>query len=68
MIVTSLNRYERKKNIKLALDSYARFLKLKGSASGIAKDSVLVIAGGYDERLMENVEHFLELFKHAHKL
>lgn len=52
----SVNRYERKKNIGLAI----RALPLVG------KDDAgnlpgLIIAGGYDTRLAENVEHLLEL-------
>ena len=58
MIISSLNRYERKKNIKLALESYSRFLKLIQDSN---QKSVLVIAGGYDERLRENVDHYQEL-------
>lgn len=46
----SLNRYERKKNIALAIGTLA-------STRGIN----LVIAGGWDERVRENVEHFQEL-------
>jgi alpha-1,3/alpha-1,6-mannosyltransferase len=51
-IVMSLNRYERKKNINLALESYAYYKKNKGGDGG---KSMLVVAGGYDERLDENV-------------
>jgi len=62
-IFTSLNRYERKKNINLALYSFAEYIKLKPE-----DDSLLVIAGGYDTRLHENVEHHLELVALAKKL
>jgi alpha-1,3/alpha-1,6-mannosyltransferase len=58
VIITSLNRYERKKNIPLALKSFATYLKDSKNAK---KDVLLVIAGGYDPRLPENVEHHLEL-------
>ena len=51
MIITSLNRYERKKDIPLALKA----------CSKLTKPATLVIAGGYDERVLENVEHRLEL-------
>ena len=57
LIITSLNRYERKKNINLALESFAKYLKTPGARL----NAVLVIAGGYDDRLIENVEHHLEL-------
>ena len=53
-ILTSLNRYERKKNIPLALKAFADYLsRLNGKDSS----SILVIAGGWDPRVAENVEH-----------
>ena len=56
----SLNRYERKKNIALAIQAYAL---------GLAKQRVrLFIAGGYDSRLDENVRHFEELVALAKSL
>lgn len=58
-MLTSLNRFERKKNIKLAIESIAWLRRnLDGS---ITKDLILVIAGGYDLRLRENVDHHREL-------
>ena len=51
MIITSLNRYEKKKDIPLALKACQK----------LCKPVTLVIAGGYDERVLENVEHHLEL-------
>ena len=70
LIITSLNRYERKKNINLALQAYAMFLNNSNNESTTTnkQDSVLVIAGGYDERMLENVEHHLELVNLANKL
>lgn len=61
-VLTSLNRYERKKNIGLAIQSYAEFVRL---AKGKTNDSLLVIAGGWDARVAENVEHEQELRKIA---
>ena len=63
-ILTSLNRYERKKNINLALESFAEYLKIPNSD----QNSLLVVAGGYDERVIENIEHHLELVNLANKL
>ena len=63
-IITSLNRYERKKNINLALQSFAEYMKWPTSN----KNCVLVVAGGYDERVIENVDHHLELVNLANKL
>lgn len=54
VILTSLNRYERKKNIPLALEAFAFYMnETKPDLSKI--DPILVIAGGYDPRLEENV-------------
>jgi alpha-1,3/alpha-1,6-mannosyltransferase len=50
-LITSLNRYERKKNIPLAIKAFA-----ESGATG-----TLVIAGGWDPRVAENVEHEVEL-------
>jgi len=51
----SINRYERKKNIGLAVEAFSQ-LSVEARAR-----SRLVVAGGYDTRVSENVEHFLEL-------
>jgi len=69
VILTSLNRYERKKNIPLALESFAQYINgefKKGAPKGM--DPVLVIAGGYDPRLSENVEVHNELRARAEEL
>jgi alpha-1,3/alpha-1,6-mannosyltransferase len=65
VILTSLNRYERKKNIGLALESFNFFLKnaekkVFGQENS-QSDVILVIAGGYDTRLTENVDLHREL-------
>lgn len=62
-IMTSLNRYERKKNIPLALKAFADYIKKSGN-----KQDILVIAGGWDPRVVENVEHEKELRELAEKL
>ncbi len=56
IILTSLNRYERKKNIPLALESFAYFIDTQNKQGKPTDDYLLVIAGGYDTRLTENVE------------
>lgn len=58
----SINRYERKKNILLALESYA----LSSESDDI--NSKLIISGGYDQRVAENVDHLQELQKAADRL
>lgn len=53
-LLVSINRFERKKGISLAIEALA-------SLSQSDKDVRLVVAGGYDARMRENVEHFTEL-------
>ena len=55
-LLVSLNRYERKKDIGLAIRAYAKFYKATKRG-----DCMLVVAGGYDKRLSENVEYHKEL-------
>ncbi|KAL3869851.1 hypothetical protein ACJMK2_042480 [Sinanodonta woodiana] len=55
-IFLSINRYERKKNLGLAIQALG-CLKSKQPDSKIH----LIIAGGYDERIAENKEHYTEL-------
>lgn len=63
--VLSLNRFERKKNHGLAIDAFAIILEKMDAKE---KEKLrLVIAGGYDERVLENVEHLKELQQHAHQ-
>ena len=63
LAVVSINRYERKKNILLALQSFAAARQSVSPA--IAANMRLFVAGGYDPRLAENVEYFEELQKAA---
>lgn len=59
--ILSLNRFERKKNIELAI------LSLK-SVKEKCYTAKLIIAGGYDVRIFENVEYLLELQQLCKKL
>lgn len=64
ILLLSINRYERKKNLKLALDT------LKELTKGLIPKDIcqrvhLVMAGGYDSRVNENVEHYKELVSHC---
>eukprot|EP01046_Picozoa_sp_COSAG06_P049650 COSAG06_NODE_7689_length_2412_cov_1.330739_1_plen_206_part_10 len=60
-VVVSINRYERKKNIALAITAV-------GALPPKQRESLaLVIAGGYDKRVTENVEVDLELKAMAEK-
>lgn len=59
MIISSLNRYERKKNLGLAIEAFGLYLD---KASKEERDrALLLIAGGYDPAVRENVEHYTEL-------
>ena len=61
----SINRFERKKDLSLALRSFARLRSLLPAKS---RKIHLYIIGGYDERLRENVEHYDELRHLAEEL
>jgi len=58
-VFVSINRYERKKDLKLALDAMY-YLRVKLSHENWEKCH-LIMAGGYDYRVAENVEHYTEL-------
>jgi alpha-1,3/alpha-1,6-mannosyltransferase len=76
----SINRFERKKNIGLAVGALRQLIKeYPSDASSDASDTLtgsvippggprLVIAGGYDARLSENVEYLQELGRMASSL
>lgn len=55
----SINRFERKKNIDLAIKAY-KILKDKTNKTGEVMPK-LIIAGGFDARVRENVEYLQEL-------
>lgn len=63
-IVLSINRFERKKNIGLAVEALVA-LSVKGGSKG--RKVVLVVAGGFDPRVDENAEVKLELEEAASK-
>lgn len=52
----SINRFERKKNIQLAIKSFAAYIANTGDNS-----QSIVISGGYDPRVSENVQYLDEL-------
>ena len=62
VIFVSLNRYERKKNIALAITSFAH---LKNQMTLVRNCCTvrLIIAGGYDAQNDENIAHYKELEK-----
>lgn len=69
-IFVSLNRYERKKEIGLALHSLAQLKQSIGTTNSNNNNNkiLLVIAGGYDHRVNENVEYLIELQQLASNL
>lgn len=66
VIFLSINRYERKKNIPLALNAFKE-LEKHTSKSNFERCH-LIIAGGYDKRVTENVQHYDELAQLADSL
>lgn len=65
-VFLSINRYERKKNIELSIKAL-KHLKELLSVEEYDK-CALVIAGGYDNRVVENVEYFKELEDISHQV
>jgi alpha-1,3/alpha-1,6-mannosyltransferase len=65
----SINRFERKKNIELAISAFAMLHKLEGNVlqGRNVADATLTVAGGFDKRLRENVEYLEELKTLAEK-
>ncbi|XP_059662739.1 uncharacterized protein LOC132308625 [Cornus florida] len=59
----SINRFERKKNIDLAISAFAMLHALEGDVlqGHNLADVCLTVAGGFDKRLRENVEYLEEL-------
>ncbi|KIH60084.1 glycosyltransferase, group 1 family protein [Ancylostoma duodenale] len=62
-IFTSLNRFEVKKNIKLAIEAFA-YLRTLLSDDEFSKCH-LVLAGGYDQLNKENIDYFKELVEYV---
>ena len=59
--IFSLNRFERKKNVNILLKAYAKLRQDFADEKKTKSIPDLVIAGGYDPRNVENVEHLAEL-------
>ena len=53
--VVSINRFEKKKNIALLVHSFAKYVKPR------FPDALLILAGGYDPRVPENIQVLDEL-------
>ncbi|XP_054812146.1 uncharacterized protein LOC129313205 [Prosopis cineraria] len=59
----SINRFERKKNIELAISAFSMLQTFEGDVlqSRDASNASLTVVGGFDKRLKENVEYLEEL-------
>lgn len=65
IVFLSINRYERKKNLTLALESLC---VLHAKLNSVDWEKIhLILAGGYDERVLENIEYYQELKIFAEK-
>lgn len=62
-IMVSLNRYERKKNLPLAIRAFLNFSNTFSAAhyQEEVKNHILIMAGGFDQTLAENIEVFSDL-------
>jgi alpha-1,3/alpha-1,6-mannosyltransferase len=72
-LLLSINRFERKKGIGLAVQALATLYKMRkaeeaGGRRQLPPKPRLVIAGGYDKRLAENREHLEELKQQVQQL
>ncbi|KAJ2445963.1 Alpha-1,3-mannosyltransferase-like protein [Coemansia sp. RSA 2424] len=67
-IVLSINRFERKKDIALALRAFALCLQGNGAKRVAANTCCLIVAGGWDPRIVENTQYLNELDAQAKQL
>lgn len=58
-VLLSLNRFERKKNINLAIESLKAYKKNQEQKQ--ENGLKLIVAGGFDSQVVENLEHLQEL-------
>jgi alpha-1,3/alpha-1,6-mannosyltransferase len=58
IILFCLQRFDRRKNVDLAIKAFAKFRKGKAE---ISQNCRLIVAGGYDRRVAENREYLIEL-------
>jgi alpha-1,3/alpha-1,6-mannosyltransferase len=63
-VFVSINRYERKKKIEIAISALKLLLEKqkKDKSVKIQSPVLLVVAGGYDKRVDENVEYLQVIF------
>lgn len=63
LTLVSFNRFEAKKNVALAIESFAKVKKEGLVTKSIARDLRLVVGGGYDDALADNRETLVKLQK-----
>jgi alpha-1,3/alpha-1,6-mannosyltransferase len=66
-VFVSLNRYERKKRLDIAIDAFQILIESLKMKSVQTSDILLVIAGGFDDAVDENLEVYDELVSKAEK-
>ncbi|CAG8455795.1 4889_t:CDS:2 [Funneliformis caledonium] len=66
--ILSINRFERKKNIALAIYAFAKLRDDNLASCDQFNNLRLIIAGGYDHRVQENLNHHKELNQKALQL
>ena len=59
-VFVSLNRYERKKKLELAINAFKIFIENYNQKETLGR-MLLVVSGGYDEVVEENVSYYKEL-------
>ena len=67
-VFLSVNRFERKKGIELAISSLHEVIHRHALSSGACARCRLIVCGGYDPRVAENVQYYLELRELAESL
>ncbi|EPQ28523.1 uncharacterized protein PFL1_03826 [Pseudozyma flocculosa PF-1] len=67
LTLLSINRFEAKKNVALGLEAFATAQK-QHAASGRPGRLRLVLAGGYDHRVRDNIDTLAELQKQSEEL
>lgn len=67
-VLLSVNRFERKKNVGLAIRALREVIARHALSSGACARCRLVVAGGCDAALPENVAHYEELRRLAEEL
>lgn len=61
-IFLSLNRFERKKDLGLAIEGLADcMLRFEQNTGGQVMKAHLIVAGGYDQRLLDSKQYYVEL-------